>query len=79
MHLGKFPDSMEFLSCKVNFKTEVCAKTANPQITMLWMTEVEKAKSIDELSTSRSILGRTDFPDYEMLDVLVASSSDVPA
>ena len=63
MHLRKFPDSMEFQSCKVNFKTEVCAKTANPQITMLWMTEVEKAKSIDELSTSPSILGRTDFPD----------------
>ena len=29
-----------------SFKTEVCAKTANPQITMSWITEVEKAKSI---------------------------------
>ena len=44
-------------SWKVNFKTEVCAKTANPQITMSWITEVEKAKSIDESSTSQSILG----------------------
>ena len=34
LHLAKFPDSMEFESWKVNFKTEVCAKTANPQITM---------------------------------------------
>ena len=29
LHLAKFPDSMEFESWKVNFKTEVCAKTAN--------------------------------------------------
>ena len=48
LHLAKFPDSMEFESWKVNFKTEVCAKTANPQITMSWITEVEKGKSIDE-------------------------------
>ena len=55
-------------------KTEVCAKTANPQITMSWITEVEKAKSIDESSTSQSIFGRTDFPDCEMLDVMIASA-----
>ena len=74
LHLAKFPDSMEFESWKVNFQTEVCAKTANPQITMSWITEVEKAKSIDESSTSQSILGRTDFPDCEMLDVMIASA-----
>ena len=28
MHLGKFPDSLEFQSWKVNFKTEVCSKRA---------------------------------------------------
>ena len=27
MHFGKFLDSMEFPSWKVNFKTEVCSKT----------------------------------------------------
>ena len=74
VHLAKFPDSMEFESWKVNFKTEVCAKTANPQITMSWITEVEKAKSIDESSTSQSILGRTDIQDCEMLDVMIASA-----
>ena len=62
LHLAKFPDSMEFESWKVNFKTEVCAKTANPQITMSWITEVERGKSIDESSTSQSILGRNRFP-----------------
>ena len=57
MHLGKFPDSMEFQSWKVNFKTEVCSKSAD--LTMHWIKEVEMAKSIDELMTSRSIAGRT--------------------
>ena len=67
-------DSTEFQSWKVNFKTEICAKTANPQITMHWITDVEKAQSIDELMTSQSILGRKDLPAYEMLDVVIASS-----
>ena len=48
MHLGKFPDSMEFESWKVNFKTEVCPKSADPQLTMQWIKEVEIAKSIDD-------------------------------
>ena len=74
LHLAKFPDSMELESWIVNFKAEVCAKTANPQITMSWITEVEKAKSIDESSTSQSIFGRTDFTDCEMLDVMIASA-----
>ena len=54
MHLGHFPDSMEFHSWKVNFKNEVSTRTVNPQITMLWIKEVEIAKPIDELMTSRS-------------------------
>ena len=65
---------MEFQSWKVNFKTEVCSKTANPQMTLHWIKEVEIAKSIDELMTSRSIVGRTDFPDFDMLDAMVASA-----
>ena len=39
---------------------------------MHWIKEVEIAKSIDELMTSRSIVGRTDFPDYDILDAMVA-------
>ena len=30
VHLGKFPDSIEFQSWKINFKVEVCSKTADP-------------------------------------------------
>ena len=40
---------------------------------MSWMKDVEIAKSIDDLMTSRSIQGRRDFPDFEMLDAKRAS------
>ena len=32
------------------------------------------AKSVDELLTSRSIVERTDFPDFDMLDAMIASA-----
>ena len=32
------------------------------------------AKSIEEIITSRSIVGRTDYPDYDMLDAMIASA-----
>ena len=35
-------------------------------------TTCEMAKTIDELMTSRSILGRTDFSDIDMLDAMIA-------
>ena len=74
MHLGILPDSLEFQSWKVNFKTEVCATSAFLHITMNWIREVEIAKSIDDLITSQSIIGRRDFPYYEMLDAKIASA-----
>ena len=39
---------------------------------MHWIKEVEIAKSIDELVTSGSIVARNDFPDYDMLDAMIA-------
>ena len=74
LHLGRFVDSAEFHSWKVNFKTEVCSKSAGPHLTMHWIKEVETAESINDLMTSRSIVERTDFPDYDMLDVMIASA-----
>ena len=44
MHLGNFPDSMEFQSWEVNFKAEVCSKSADPYLTVHWIKEVEIAK-----------------------------------
>ena len=34
-NLGNFPDSMEFQSWKVKFRTEVSLRPADPQVTML--------------------------------------------
>ena len=66
-------DPMELQSWKTNFRAEVCLKTADPQVTMLWIKEVETAKSMDELMTSRSIVGK-DVPDFDMLDAMIASA-----
>ena len=74
MHLGKFPDPAEFHSWKVNFKTDVCSKAKDPRLAMQWIKENEIAKSIDDLLTPRSILGRTDFPDHDELDAIMASA-----
>ena len=38
------------------------------------MDQVEMAKSIDEVMTSRSIVGRDDFPDFDVLDAMIASA-----
>ena len=74
LHLGKFPDSFEFETWEVNFKTDVCANSVLLQITMHWIKEVEKAKSIDCLMTSRSMTGRTDVPNYCTSDAMIASA-----
>ena len=66
--------TVEFQSWKVNFKTEVCSETANPQLTLQWIKDVEVAKSIDVLMTSRSIVGRRDSPDYDIFDGMIASA-----
>ena len=65
---------MEFQSWKVNFKTDVCSKSADFHLTIHWIREDEIAKSSDELVTSRSIMERTDFSDYDMLDAMIASA-----
>ena len=49
-------------------------KTAVLHLTLHWIKEVEIAKLMDDLMTSRSLTGRTDFLDYDMLDVMIASA-----
>ena len=41
---------------------------------MLWIKEVENAKSIDDLMTSRPITVQRDFFDYDTLDAMIASA-----
>ena len=71
--MENFLDSSEFQSWKVNCRTEVCLRTADLQITMLWIKEVEIAKSIDELVASRSIVEK-DFLAIDMLGAMIASA-----
>ena len=40
---------------------------------MLWIKEVEMADSLDELKSSRSVVGKN-FPNFEMLDARIASA-----
>ena len=51
----------------------MCANTPLPQLTMSWINGMEVAKSTDDLLTSQSTQG-IDFPDFEMLDVKIASA-----
>ena len=58
-----------------HFKTEGCAKTANPQITMSWITEVERESKVNWRIEYIAINSwRTDIQDCEMLDVMIASA-----
>ena len=63
---------MEFQSWKVKFKNEVCSTTADFHLTMQWIREVEMSKSIDELVTSRLVVGRRDFTDFNVFDAMIA-------
>ena len=72
MHLGKIPDSTELQGWKVNFQAETCASSQFPHSTMHWFTVVDMTKSTDDIMTSRSITGRTDFSDCDLLDAKIA-------
>ena len=74
MRLGKFPDSVEFPSWNVNSKNEVCSKRADANLTMQRIKEVEMANSTDGFMTSRSITGRNESLDCDLLDAMVSSS-----
>ena len=73
VHLEKFPDSVDTECWKVNFKTELCADSPCPTITMSWIKEVERANLIYDHLTSESIEGKI-FDDFEMLDAKIASA-----
>ena len=73
MHLGKFHDHTEFQRWIVNFRTEVVSKAKNPTRALQWIQEIEAAKPLDDLITPKSITGK-DFPDYEELDLMMASA-----
>ena len=46
-----------------------------PSEAMLWIKEVEMVASVDELKSSRSLVGKN-CPNFEMLDAKIASAFD---
>ena len=56
--VDKWPQPTEFRSWRLSFKSEVSLFSQHPRATMLWIGEVEDAKSIDDLITSASTTSR---------------------
>ena len=73
-HLRKFLTLRNSKAGKSTLGLKLAQKTVDPHLTMQWIKEVQTAKSTDDLMTSRSIVGRTDFTDYDMLDAMIASA-----
>ena len=71
LHFDEFPDTSGFQCWQTNCKTEVRSCSGCSAVAMLWITEVEVAKSVDDLMTSQSIEGHV-FLDFEMLDAKTA-------
>ena len=73
-HFDKFPSPATFACWKIRLKSEVCTCSQFPPTeAMLWIKVVEMVESVDDLKSSRSIR-RTQGPDFEVLDVKIASA-----
>ena len=73
MHVDKFRNSSTLQCWKTNFKIEVCSCSGFPTDTMLWIKEVEMAKSVNDLLTSPSIGGYR-CPYFDMPGAKIASA-----
>ena len=74
LDLGNVRTPWNFKAGKSTSRLKYVFWSAFPHLTMHWIKVVEIAKSTDERMTSRSILERTDFPGYDMLDAMIASA-----
>ena len=52
----------------------MCSKAKNPRLAIQWIYETETANLIDDLISPKSILGRSDFPYYNELDMMIAAA-----
>ena len=66
-----------FLVWKIRFQNQVTTCSDFPSDATLWVKEVEKVESVEELKSSRSVSGNN-FPNFEMLDAKTASEHDHP-
>ena len=70
LHFDKFPNPATFACWKIRFKAEVCTCSQFPTEAMLWIREVERVETVDDLKSSLSIKG-THGPDFELLDARI--------
>ena len=73
LQFDKFLNPSSLLVWKTQFKTQVSNGSDFPSEAMLWIKEMEMVDSLDELKSSRSVIGK-DFPNFEMLDAKIASA-----
>ena len=73
MHFDIFPETLDIQCCKTNFTTEVCSCSGCSTGAVLWIIEVDVAKSVDDLMTSQAIEGHA-LVDFEMLAAKIASA-----
>ena len=59
---------------KINFRIEGCLRTAYLHVTIIWIKEVEIAKSIDELLILRSFPRQPNFLGFDGFDAMIASA-----
>ena len=73
LEFDKFPTPSTLLCWKTRFKNQVTTCSDFPSEAMLWIKKVEMCDSLDELKSSRSIVGKN-FPNFDMLDARIASA-----
>ena len=68
-----WPSVIKFRAWKMSFRREVASKSAKPTEALKWISEVDQASDISDLSSSGSIFGLT-FWDFETLDFKIATA-----
>ena len=71
--IDNFLTPQSFLVWKIRFKNQVATCSDFPSDAMLWIKEVEKVDSLEEMKSSRSVCGKN-FPNFEVLDAKIASA-----
>ena len=74
LHVDKFRHTFNVFMLEIRFRTQVSACSGFHSEAMLWNKEVEMVDLVDDLKSSRSIQGYTNFPNFEMLDARIAST-----
>ena len=62
------PYSSNIHVLEIRLKTQVSACSGSPSEAMLWIKEVDMVETVDDLKSSRSIVGNTHWPIFELLD-----------